>query len=115
MTDHSQNVERRRGRWPIFLPATIMMAGTFALARDTGSWVAVGPVAQVNIGCSQVWECQANQDVLHSSDTYVWHTPNKLTFGVCNAAGGPADSCNECAASPPNEPCEWELRKTGQQ
>jgi hypothetical protein len=87
------------------------LISTVALSADSGIWVKSGPFAQVNLACSQVWECQAKQDVLHSDDTYVWHTPNKLTWGVCSAGAGAADSCNECAVNPPDEPCTWELRK----
>ena len=110
MNNEARNATRSR-EWSKLLLGILMFAASLALAKDSGIWVAIGPVAQLNVGCSQVWECRANQDIIHSGDTYVWHTPNKLTLGVCNAAGGPADSCNECAASPPSEPCEWELRK----
>ena len=113
MDRNADDIEKRTRRWLKLLPAIMILTGSFALSKDTGIWVAIGPVAQLNIGCSQVWECRTKQDIVHSSDTYIWHTPNKLTLGVCNAAGGPADGCNECAASPPPDPCEWELRKTG--
>ena len=92
----------------------IAVVATSADATEKGIWVKSSlPAAQVNVACTQVWECSIGQDIVHSDDTYVWRTPNKLTVGVCSAAGGPPDSCNECLASPPSESCEWELRNNG--
>jgi hypothetical protein len=82
-----------------------------ALASDTGKWIASGPFAQVNVACSQAWECSAGQDILHGPDTYVWRTSSTVTWGVCSAGDGPVDGCNVCLSSPPTDPCEWELRK----
>jgi hypothetical protein len=99
-------------RYAGVLTATMLSFSVVASVNE-GVWVKSGGAAQVNMACSQAWECQATHDILHSSDTYVWHTPNKLTWGVCSAAGGAVDTCNECAVRPPDEPCQWELREKG--
>lgn len=71
---------------------------------DDGIWVK-GNWAQVNAYCSQTYECVTKNSILHSADTVVRTSDPKIKIGVCNAAGGAIDTCNECSSSPPNEPC----------
>ena len=79
--------------------------------KNPGKWVKEETFLQVHTGCLQVWQCKSNEDILHSEDTSVRTTPPAKTTGVCNAAGGAADSCNICATSSPKEVCEWWLEK----
>jgi hypothetical protein len=76
---------------------------------DTGLWVAEDSFAQVNVFCLRTYRCVTGQDILHSADTVVKTTSPILQKGVCSAAGGPADSCNECLTNPPSEPCTWSV------
>jgi hypothetical protein len=90
----------------VFL-ALALAASTYATeAQDKrpGKWVK-GSFAQYNLWCTQAWQCVPSQNVLHSPQTRVETTPADSTQGVCNAAGGPADSCNVCSASQPKSPC----------
>ena len=96
----------------IFAGSAIFAASLgVVIASNRGVWIKAGPPAQINIGCIQVWACSTGQDVLHSSNSYVSKTPNEWTAGVCNAAGGAADSCGECSAAPPKTSCEWDIQE----
>lgn len=80
-------------------------------SANEGVWVKAGPPAQINVFCTQVWHCRAKNDILHSADTLVIYSDNQITKGTCSAAGGPIDSCNECLAAEPAEPCTYRLEK----
>lgn len=79
--------------------------------RHPGMWVKEATFLQLNIGCLQVWQCKSKEDVLHSKDTNLRTTAPVKSIGACNSGGGSADSCNICAASEPNETCEWWLER----
>lgn len=78
--------------------------------KSKGKWVK-GNFAQANVGCLQAYQCIPGVNVLHGKDTVVKTTPNEGVYGICNAAGGPADGCNTCAANPPVKPCQYWLEK----
>jgi hypothetical protein len=80
-------------------------------AKETGIWAKQKNFAQVNVACIQTYTCHPKDDVLHPDDVYVAVSKPELVTGVCSAACGPADSCNECLTNPPKTPCVWELRK----
>lgn len=93
--------------------AILLVAAGAAFAQATGAkspgkWVK-GSFAQVNVFCVQAYQCIPGKNILHGSDTVVKTTPNEGVQGVCNAGGGPADSCNVCASNPPAKPCEYWL------
>lgn len=92
-----------------FIFTTAALAGDMVGSKSPGTWVA-GSFAQTNIKCLQAWVCDSGA-VLHSPDTLLVTTKNTNTWGTCNAAGGPADSCNTCSAVKPNEACEYWLEK----
>lgn len=102
-----------RYRHALFL--TLLVGSGVALAQATGAkkagkWVK-GSFAQVNVFCVQAYQCIPGVNVLHGSDTVVMTTPNEGIKGVCNAGGGPTDSCNICASNPPSKRCEYWLEK----
>lgn len=84
-------------------------AGEVVGGKSPGTWTK-GNFAQANVACMQAWICRA-PDVLHSPDTVVVTTPASSASGICNAAGGPVDSCNVCASNPPSDPCQYWLER----
>ena len=99
-----------------FIALTIILYGNWALAgeivgsKDEGKWIA-GNFYNKNIFCTRAWLCTPGVDVLHGIDTKVVTTENVSTEGVCNAADGPADSCNDCSAPKPTESCQYWLER----
>ena len=80
-------------------------------SKSPGKWVQARNFVQLNIGCLAAFECTPGKDILYGSDTVVKTTPSASSIGICNAGGGPADSCNICAANPPQTKCEYWLEK----
>jgi hypothetical protein len=78
--------------------------------KKPGKWIK-GSFAQYNLWCTQAWQCVPGQDVLHGPNSRVVTTAADSTQGVCNAAGGPSDSCNVCSASPPKAQCQYWLER----
>jgi hypothetical protein len=94
----------------VLLAVLSVLAFSAAASGDqAGIWVKVGDPAQVNVGCTQVWQCGPRTDIFHSEDTHIVATPNEITVGVCSAGGGAVDSCNVCLVSEPSTPCTWHL------
>jgi len=96
----------------------IFISGHAAWAEDecskgtgTGVWAAEREfyVPPVPLACSRVYTCGPAQTTMSSAEyRRVYHYPPKQTIvGVCSAARGAADSCNECLTNPPSDPCEW--------
>jgi hypothetical protein len=85
-------------------------AGEVVGEQHDGRWESAN-FAQINLACVQAWKCIPGVDVLHGDDTKVATTPATTTTGVCNVGGGPADTCNSCAASPPTDRCQYWLEK----
>jgi hypothetical protein len=85
-------------------------AGEMVGTPSPGKWRA-GLFAPANAACMQAWTCTPGVPVLHGPDTVVVTTNSDKTWGVCNAAGGPTDSCNSCSASVPSQPCQYWLEK----
>jgi hypothetical protein len=81
---------------------------TLAKADGEGVWEA-GNWAQINVGCFQTWVCEPTEDMLIRLDQVIVKTPPNMQVGVCSAGGGPADSCNACLTTPPEEPCLWRI------
>lgn len=95
----------------IFLSVSSTAGATEIVGKkEPGKWVARN-FAQVNISCTQSWECIAGNNILHGPDTVVKVSPSEGTQGVCNAGGGAIDSCNSCAAAPPRTACEYWLER----
>ena len=92
------------------LATTAVVAFAQATKKEPGKWVA-REFAQVNVFCMQSWTCETGKNLLISADMKVVTVKAQPTKGVCNAAGGPTDSCNLCAANPPTTPCEYWLEK----
>lgn len=78
---------------------------------EKGIWVKGSSTAQANLACLAKWECRPEKDILYSADSKITATQPEYTVGVCNAAGGDIEGCNECSSSPPTQPCEWKLEK----
>jgi hypothetical protein len=89
--------------------AVFVQFGSGVASAESGQWIADSQFAQVNVACSRVYYCKPGQDILHSADTKVVTTPNKLVWGVCSAGDGPVDSCNVCLTTSPGEPCQWHV------
>jgi hypothetical protein len=78
---------------------------------QAGTWVREEPFTQAHVFCFQTWTCVPGKPIIHSANTSIVTTSSKVVRGVCNAAGGPADSCNFCASNAPSDRCEWWLEK----
>lgn len=80
-------------------------------AAEQGKWYENKEFIQLHTACTRVYSCTVGEDIIHSSDKkVVILTDNKLVWGICSAADGPADSCNVCLTNTPSDACEWELR-----
>ena len=88
----------------------VVQSGEIVGKKSSGEWIA-GPFAQINIACTQSWNCSTPNGVIHGPDTVVVYSKSESTTGVCNAAGGPVESCNVCAAPKPKNKCEYWLEK----
>src|SRR5947209_8041225 len=96
-----QALTKRATAVTAFVFTAASLAGDMVGSKSRGTWVA-GSFAQANIKCLQAWICDSGP-VLHGPDTVVVTTPNSSSWGTCNAAGGPVDSCNTCAADKPSQ------------
>jgi hypothetical protein len=81
--------------------------GTIVGSKSPGKWQAE-QFFQVNVACVQAWVC-IHPAVIHDPNTHVVTTDSESTTGLCNAGGGPIDSCNTCSASQPASQCEYWL------
>jgi hypothetical protein len=94
----------------LLLACVALPAGELVGSKLPGRWVA-GEFAQIHTRCMLAYQCIPGRSILHGPETVVKTTASESSFGVCNAAGGPADGCNSCSASPPTKPCEYWLEK----
>ena len=79
---------------------------------DSGVWVQESQFAQVNISCFRYYRCSTKQEIVFDSVEHklVLTAPAKV-FGVCSAAGGAVDSCNECLTNEPTTACQWSIEQ----
>lgn len=91
----------------------ISITGATATAAfsEEGVWTPDDTFAQVNVFCTRVYKCGPASDIVYGGDKKLVSSSPTLVKGVCSAAGGAADSCNECLTNPPKEKCEWHLEK----
>ena len=94
----------------LLLVSSFIIAGELVGDKSNGLWVA-GNFFQVNVSCTQAWQCIPGVDVLHDPSTVLVTTPNTSTTGVCSAGDGPADTCNVCLANNPKDSCQYWLEK----
>lgn len=83
---------------------------TTAYSRDKttkyeGTWAVQKTFTQLNVACIKTYICTPKQAILHSADSKVSRPDPKAVTGVCSAAGGPVDSCDQCLTTPPNDEC----------
>ena len=62
--------------------------------------------------CVSYNEAHGQQTMGNADCERIYTNPpaRRKVSGVCSAAGGPADSCNECLTNPPDDACEYHYK-----
>jgi hypothetical protein len=92
------------------LSVSLWFMSAVSAVAEIGDWTTEETFAQANVACFRVYKCGPNEDVMYGGDKKIVASTPRTVWGICSAAGGPPDSCNECLTNPPADACEWHLQ-----